>query len=801
MSKKRDVSVIVDAKNKSKGAFLEVKKDLRSLGDESQKGLSKFSKSFADADKVIFSFADRMKWMDKLAKRTFQGTAAAAGVYIGATLRDFAQLNNGISKVNTLYDQTADSQRKMYQDSIKMFSLIPTNFEKITQGIYDTISAGADPKNATTFARKFGMAGVAGDADMDVVTKAAMGTMNAFKLEARDLTKILDLQFMTVKDGITSYSELASSLGTGVLASAKSSGITLEELYGSIAMITKNAIPANIATTSLNQMFNKFTDTKAIKEFKKFGVEIQDAKKNTRPLIEILKDLYEQFDKKKMTSEERKGYLKKILGSDEAARAILPLLSDLKEFQKILNDMDNSSGAMKDAFGDRLESMSTQFKLFWNQIKGMGLEQLLTLEPLLNSILEPWIKRTKLELEIADLQDSLELTENPHTKQLIRLEIEDLEKQLSSMDLTPVEKFRDSLDESVKALEKINPPLAQFLDTIGNFVLNFVGEEGAENREKAGNVAKGVVGVYAFKKTIDVMAWMSKNFKWIGELFKKDGNKSPEETLVKTLQTMNVNANVVNVYGNSINNMSGGFPGGRVPPIPPVLPNFIPSKPLTPLPSNNPIPLPSNNPIPLPPGGSEVIIVDTAAGSGTAIASATGAILSGLPVLTAALIALAQEKKKNDESKKILENPENYTYSSTKNKWVTKEEMAELNKEQMEKDRKNNVTIGPSTVDLRPAFPSKNKSANTPSIDQIKAVENLMNTKLMDELLKINQLQDKINNISMQNQVTVEPPQVDVNTKVYIDGKSIPTQKVEVDYRKMEKQLEVQARRYGRPDM
>ena len=71
----------------------------------------------------------------------------------------------------------------------------------------------------------------------------------------------------------------------------------------------------------------------------------------------------------------------------------------------------------------------------------------------------------------------------------------------------------------------------------------------------------------------------------------------------------------------------------------------------------------------------------------------------------------------------------------------------------------------------------------------------------MDELLKINQLQDKINNISMQNQVTVEPPQVDVNTKVYIDGKSIPTQKVEVDYRKMEKQLEVQARRYGRPDM
>ncbi|WP_353096297.1 phage tail tape measure protein [Tissierella praeacuta] len=710
MAKKRDVSVIVDAKNKSKGAFVEIKKDLKGLGDDAKKGLSKFSSSFENADKVIFSFSDKMKWMDKLAKKTFKGTAAAAGIYIGATLRDFSKLNDGISKVNTLYDQTAESQKKMYQDSIKMFKLIPTNFDKITQGIYDTISSGADPKYATMFARKFGMAGVAGDADMDVVTKAAMGTMNAFKLEAKDLNRILDLQFMTVKDGITSYSELASSLGTGVLANAKTAGITLEELYGSIAMITKNAIPANIATTSLNQMFNKFTDTKVIKRMGQFGVKIQDANKHTRPLIEILKDLNYQFDKRKMTGEQRKGFFKELLGSDEAARAILPLISDLKEFQKILNDMDNSSGAMKDAFGDRLESMSTQFKLFWNQIKGMGLEQLLTLEPLLNSILEPWIKKVKLELEIEDLKDSLESTENPHTKQLIQLEIEDLENQLSSIDLTPADKFREALEESVKALDKINPPLAQFLDTIGNFALNFVGKEGAENREKAGNVGGTVLRVFLAKNLVDVVNWFNKNFKLPtnpsnggSDIFEKVSGDKFKDTFSNS--KINPDTSMFNLFPKS-------FTDGL----------YIPKE-----------------------------------------------------------YYVGEEKYKEFEDK----------FSNKVKEQKSKKDSNNLN------NSRNNMNL----YSLRDDNGFNLKPTSERSKEQTKEVLKLMNTNVIDELLKINQLQDKIDNINMQNQIKIESPQVDVNARVYIDGRNIPIQKVEVDYKKAEKHLEIQARRYGRPDM
>lgn len=777
MSKDREVSILVDAKNKSKGTFLEVKKDLRGLGEESEKGLGRLSKSFANADKVIFSFADKLQWMDKIAKRTFQGAAGAASIYVGATLRDFSQLNDGISKVNTLYEQTGESQKKMYQDSIKMFKMLPTDFNKITQGVYDTISAGADSKDATRMARKFGMAGVAGDSDMDVVTKAAMGTMNAYKLEAKDLTGILDLQFMTVKRGITSYSELASSLGTGVLASAKGSGISLQELYGSIAMITKNAIPANIATTSLNQLFNKFTDTKAIKEFKTFGVEIQDVNKNTRPLIEILKDLNVEFDKKGMSSESRKGYLKTLLGSDEAARAILPLLGDLKEFQSILGDMDNSSGAMRDAYDDRLDSMKTQISMFWNNLKGSGVEQVYTLEPLMKAFMEPTLKRQKLELDILELEEAMELEKDPMMKEMYLEVIAEVQANLEKVELAPVEELREALAQSVKELEKFNPPLAKFLDTIGNFTLNFVGEEGADNRKKAGNVAKGVAGAYITKKAIDTIAWYNKNFKFIGEWFKKGNKDTPEtnipgtnaENLTKTLKTMNVNANIVNVYGKSINNMGDG----RIPGFPKGTPTIIPTTSPVPLPPGGAIPLPpATNPIPLPPAGGSLVAAETAA-------AVTGAVSMALPLILAATGGFVYYNYKhmgpNEELVKVLD------------------EQAKMHPAHQ---RYKNAYTG----DLGLADANKNKSPNTPDKDQMKSVVNLMNTKLMDELLKINKIQDKIDNtINLESKINVEPPKVDVSAKVYIDGKNIPHQKVEFDYRKVDKHFETQARRHGKP--
>ncbi|QZY56712.1 phage tail tape measure protein [Crassaminicella profunda] len=584
MAREREVNIIVDGQNRSRGAFLDVRRGLREMDREGRRATSNFSRNFRRVDSVVLSFSNRLKFMDKIAKRTFQGTAAAMSIYTVSTLRDFGQLEEGISKVNTLYDQTAQSQGKMVKDSIKMYKMIPTDFQKITQGLYDSISAGTNAKYASMVSRKFGQGAIAGVTEMPIVTKAAMGTMNAFGKEIKDLDHILDVQFLTVKRGITEYAQLASSLDTGILKAADSAGMTMEELYGGIAQITKNGIPAAQATTQLASMLARVTDPKVIKRMKEFGVELQDSHYRTMPLVEILKDLNEQFEKRKMTGAQQAGFLKEILGRQEAVRGFQTLISQVKEYGKIVDEMNHADGTMGEAFEDRLNNINTQLKLVWNNMKAAGVEQLYTLKPFLDSLTEPIIMKQKLEFKKMDLQDQLIMNEDEFKKEKISKDeymmrkkvitesIALIDIQLKDLDITPVDKFRDGLKEGVEQLEKINPPLAKFVDAIGNLALNFVGEEGAENREKAGNVAKGLGALYAAKKLGDMYLWFRKFGKGAGQA------SSPAKALVSTLSTMTVNAGVVNVYGGT-----GGLPG-RTPNTPTIVgPN---GRPISSAPSN-----------------------------------------------------------------------------------------------------------------------------------------------------------------------------------------------------------------------
>lgn len=768
MGKKKEVSFIVDAKNKAKGPLLEVKRDFENVEKSASKSLREMSKSLRSADSSIYGFSNRLNVLDTVAKRTFQGIIGSSALYTAATLRDFSQLNDGISKTNTLYQQTKQSQDKMFKDAININKLIPTDYTTITQGFYDSISSGADPKYASMVTRKFGIASVGGDTDIPVVTKAAMGTMNAFGKEIKDLDHILDVQFSTVKNGIVEYEQLASSLETGVLKSADNAGISIEELYGAIAGITKNAIPANVASTSLVQLFNKFTDAKAIKDFKKFGVDISDTAGHTRRLTDIFKDLNEQFEKRGMTKEQRAGFLKKILGSDEAVRALQPLLGDLKEFDRILGEMKNSDGATMDAYGDRLESMNTQLKLLWNNFKSYGMESIYALSPFLNALMEPTIKKQKLTAQKMNLEDKLEFEDDPTNKAMIKQSIVLLETEIKDIDLTPVEKFRDGLKEGVEQLEKINPPLAKFFDSIGNFLLNFVGDD--ENakvyRENAKLVGKGIVGGYAFKKVIDAMGWFNKNF----GTDNKKGAK-PGESLAKTLKTMNVNANIVNVYGKSINSKGNNL-------------NSLPNTPtpIVPVSTSNPM-LPGTSSIPTlsAPAASKTITEGMKKGAidllEVTASESTIAFKAGIPILAMGVIAIIQEGIKNYKTQEMLENISDYSYIL---------DTGNFKKKNIETIRNTEAVIYRTT---------KGSAVDT-SFNTSKVKENARGDKLVNSILtKLKnsfKLDDKVD---IKNEVQVDAPKV-IN-KIYVDGKSIPIKKVETSYENIGKQVERNSRRYS----
>lgn len=57
--------------------------------------------------------------VDKAVGRTFRIGAAGITAYAGVVTKDLFQLDAGIAKINTLYNQTAQSQKVMTKDIIQ----------------------------------------------------------------------------------------------------------------------------------------------------------------------------------------------------------------------------------------------------------------------------------------------------------------------------------------------------------------------------------------------------------------------------------------------------------------------------------------------------------------------------------------------------------------------------------------------------------------------------------------------------------------------------------------------------------
>ena len=66
--------------------------------------------------------------------------------------------------------------------------------------------------------------------------------LNAFKIEAKDVDKVSDVLFTTVRLGKTTLSELSSSLAQ-VAPLASASGVKFEEIAAAIATLTKQGTP------------------------------------------------------------------------------------------------------------------------------------------------------------------------------------------------------------------------------------------------------------------------------------------------------------------------------------------------------------------------------------------------------------------------------------------------------------------------------------------------------------------------------------------------------------------------------
>ena len=290
--------------------------------------------------------------------------AAAAAVAIGVGLKKSisvaSEFESSMANVSTLLDTTTVSM----EDLKKQVLALPTalgSTDQLAKALYQVNSAGISGSDGIKVLTASAKVAKAGLTDTFTAVDAVTTIMADYNIAADDVGKATDQMFTTVRLGKTTFEELASSIGR-VAPLAAQYGVTSEELFGSVAELTKYGSKSSEAMTALKATISNIIKPgkEAFETADALGIQFDAAALKAKGLSGVLADVAE----KTKGNEEA---MTKLFPSVEALNAVAKLGSEegLAKLKESMDAIKNSGGATDTAFEKQTKTFkSAQEELF-----------------------------------------------------------------------------------------------------------------------------------------------------------------------------------------------------------------------------------------------------------------------------------------------------------------------------------------------------------------------------------------------------------------------------------------------------
>jgi len=313
--------------------------------------------------------------LKKVGIGAFIGIAGAVTSAVGAIaafavdgIKNAAAFQTAMLNVNSIAKATPEAFKQMQDSVLELSKRLPQSAETLAEGLYDISSsgfAGADGLKVLEASAKAASAGLAQTSESAAGITAVL---NAYGLSADEAQRVSDVLFKTVDRGVITFPELAAQIGkTTALASPL--GVSLEEVAAGIAVLTKNGIDAENATTQLNAIMSAILkpSDKASKYALSYGIELSATALASKGLAGMLDEM---IRKTKGSSEA----LAMILGDQRAVRGGFVLAKNAgAQFTEELTLMQNAAGATDTALSYQEQGLAYQLQIFGNNMDAIGI--------------------------------------------------------------------------------------------------------------------------------------------------------------------------------------------------------------------------------------------------------------------------------------------------------------------------------------------------------------------------------------------------------------------------------------------
>ena len=351
--------------------------------------LGSMKTQMAAAKQSVSGFSDKLTEHERIQKRTAKSieqtgskisglsdkmallsapilAAATAGFKLHS---DFA---NGIAKISTLVDTTVVSMQKISNEIRAVSDETGAGVADLSESVYQAISAGVDAAHAVGFVKDMTIAAKAGFTDTTTAVNGVTTVLNAYGKSAEEAAAITDQMLLAQNFGKTSFGEMAEAMGN-VIPIAAQLNVSTQELFGSIAVLTKNGIRTSEAITGLKAAYSNILkpSAEAAKLSQSLGIEFNAAHLKSVGWVKFLDEV------KRATGGDAQ-QMAQLFGSVEALNSVLVLTGKgAGDFDKV---MAQSAGMTREAY-EKMLTPSEQMQLAMNQLKNAGMDLAVAFTP------------------------------------------------------------------------------------------------------------------------------------------------------------------------------------------------------------------------------------------------------------------------------------------------------------------------------------------------------------------------------------------------------------------------------------
>lgn len=308
------------------------------------------------------------------------GAGASAVLFMGS--KAAAEYGAKITEVGTLSKEAQARTAEFNDQVLKLSASLGKDAVDAANGLYQAISAGIPAENAMSFLATASKAAIAGATDTETAVDGLSTAVNSWKAQGLDAAKASDVMFAGVQVGKMTFEQLSASMFQAAPL-ASSLGVSIDEVVGATATLTKSGTPASVAMNQvrasmvallkpnadmepvLARIAQKFPEIGRVAQEQ--GISIGEAALKTRGYELTMQDVA-------TTTHEMGVQMVGAMGRIDGANAVLGLTGEnAKGAAADLEYMRNSAGLTEGAYAAMSETMDQKSKVFKASMQAAGI--------------------------------------------------------------------------------------------------------------------------------------------------------------------------------------------------------------------------------------------------------------------------------------------------------------------------------------------------------------------------------------------------------------------------------------------